>query len=193
LIREAPSLLIGYGDPSGFTDEERRQILRSYAKSYEGRDRRFDSFDHASLQRFSAPALSEQIEALLKTPDTPDELVSVLLQIVHYGNILACADTSLTLALDLSRTSDVRYCAIRAAASIGTNIHRSALLGLLHSTLEWEQDVAGAFVRALYPESLDARGLLPLLRTAKPKRQNLTTDLQVVVNMACISGTGSTK
>jgi hypothetical protein len=181
LIREAPSLLIGNGDPSGFTDEERRQILRSYAKSYEGRERRFESFDHASLQRFSAPALSEQIEALLKTPDTPDELVSVLLQIVDHGHITACADTCLALALDLPRASAVRYFAIRAAASIGTDSHRSALLGLLHSTPEWEQDVAGAFVRALYPEPLDVQGLMQLLGAAKPKRRNLTTSLQVVL------------
>ncbi|MCC7541347.1 MAG: hypothetical protein IT379_34335 [Deltaproteobacteria bacterium] len=181
LIREAPSLLIGNGDPSGFTDEERRQILRSYAKSYEGRERRFESFDHASLQRFSAPALSEQIEALLKTPDTPDELVSVLLQIVDHGHITACADTCLALALDLSRASAVRHFAIRAAASIGTDSHRSALLGLLQSTPEWEQDVAGAFVRALYPEPLDVQGLMQLLGAAKPKRRNLTTSLQVVL------------
>lgn len=181
LIREAPSLLIGNGDPSGFTDEERRQILRSYAKSYEGRERRFESFDHASLQRFSAPALSEPIEALLKTPDTPDELVSVLLQIADHGYITACADTCLALALDLSRASEVRYFAIRAAASIGTDSHRSTLLGLLHSTPEWEQDVAGAFVRALYPKPLDVQGLMQLLGAAKPKRRNLMTSLQVVL------------
>lgn len=181
LIREAPALLIGDGDPSGFTDEERRQILRSYVMSYEGRERRFESFDHASLQRFSAPALSEQIEALLNRRDTPDALVSVLLQIVDHGHITACAASCLALALDLSQASEVRYFAIRAAASIGTDSDRSALLGLLHSTPEWEQDVAGAFVRALYPEPLDVQGLMQLLGAAKPKRRNLTTSLQVVL------------
>lgn len=190
LIREWPSVLIGHGDPSGFSEEERRQILRSYATSYEGRERRFDSFDHASLQRFSAPALSEQIEALLATPDTPDELASVLVQIVEHGHISSCADTCLALALDPSRASEVRYFAIRATASIGTDSHRSTLLGLLYSTPEWEQDIAGAFVRALYPETLDVQGLMQLLGAAKPKPRNMTTSLQVVLEYE-IPQTGS--
>lgn len=181
LIGEAPALLIGNGDPSGFTDDERRQILRSYAKSYDGRNRRFERFDHASLQRFAAPALSEPIEALLKAPSSSDELISVLLKIVDHGHITACAEICLELALDLSQAIEVRCDAIKAAASVGDDSHRSALLGLLHSTPEWAQDVAGAFIRSLYPEILDVQGLIQLLGASTPERPNIITTLRIVL------------
>lgn len=181
LIEDAPYLLIRHGDPSGFTVENRRQILRSYAISYQGRQRRFHSFDQASLQRFSTPVFSDQIEALLAASETPNELISFLLRIVKHGQISACADTCLALALDLSRASDLRYYAICAAASIGTEAHRSALLGLLQSTREWEQEVAGGFIRALYPDPLDVQGLMHLLASVKPQEANLVTSLQGVL------------
>lgn len=180
LIREAPSLLIGNGDPSGFTDEERRQILRSYARSYQDLDRRrqFDNFDQASLKRFSAPSLSKEIETLLKEQDTPEELVSVLLRIIEKGRISACADISLAMALDPELPATVRSCAISAAVSSGTDSHRSKLIGLLDSVQEWEQDVADAFLRALYPERLGVDGLMRVLVATKPRRRNLFTALQ---------------
>lgn len=181
LIRESPSLLIEHGDPSGFADDERKQILQGYAKSYEGRSRRFDRFDLASLRRFSAPALFDQIKIFLKSSDTPDELTSIILKIVECGRISACADMCLTLALDHSRSGEVRYFAIQATAAIGTEAHRAALMDLLQTTSEWEQETAGAFIRGLYPDPLTVQSLVQLLMLVKPKRQNLTTSLQFVL------------
>jgi hypothetical protein len=181
LIREAPLLLIGHGDPSGFRDDVRREILRAYASSYNGRKRLFETFDHASLQRFATPALADQIKALLAGPDVQDDLVWFLLQVVEYGRIVACADICVRLALDLSRSDDVRFRAIRAVASVGSDADRSALLALLHSTSTWDQDVAGAFVDTLYPALLGAQGLMDLLKIVEPKRRNVTTSLQLVL------------
>ena len=178
LIDTMPSLLIGHGDPSGFSDEERGRILRSYVELYQDRARRFERFDQASLQRFASSALSEQINNLLMATETPDELLTTLLQIIERGQIHSCADTCLSLALNYSRSNEVRYYAIKAVAAVGTNAHNSGLLNLLQSTTEWEQDVAGAFVRALYPQVLDIHGLIQLLASTKPKRRNMNTMLQ---------------
>lgn len=178
LIQEAPELLIGYGDPSGFTEEERRQILLSYAASYAGRERRFERFERASLQRFAVPALSEQIKTLLNAPETPDELISVLLKIIEQGQIIDCVDICLALALDLSRSNHVRAFAIEAVSSIGTDVHRAELLNLCDLTSQWEHGVAGAFVRALYPEPLDVQGLMRVLETTVSKPRHTITSLQ---------------
>ena len=180
-IRETPALLIAYGDPSGFNVIDREAILRSYASGYAGRARRFDDFTMASLDRFASPALAEALASLLSQPELPDELTGMLFQLVKHGRVRDCVPHALKVALDVNGAQRGRIAAIRAIAGVGDDDQRRQLLSLVDTTETWQQDVAGAFVRALYPEVLDVDGLMRLIARAEPKRQNVVTSLQVVL------------
>lgn len=181
LSEMAPALLIAHGDPAGFSAEVRQRILQAYASGYDDRLRRFDRFESAALKRFSAPVLADQIAELLTAEGTSDEFCTVLLQLVEHGRIDACAAQALSLASDQERAVEVRLYAIQATAAVGSESHKAALRGLLDTTDEWEQEVAAAFIRALYPEALDAAALVRVLSKTKSKRRNLTTSLQLVL------------
>ncbi len=177
MIQEAPALLIAHGDPSGFSEKDRSQILHAYAGCYKGRSRLFTDFEDASIERFSTPALAETVTVLLAQKDLSEELTYFLLELVELGGIRACLPDAVRVALDVGR-GRARIAAMRAVAAIGDVEHRRQLLTLLDTTDRWPQDVAGAFVRALYPEVLDVAGLMRVLERSEGKRKNLTTLLQ---------------
>ncbi|MCY1023761.1 hypothetical protein [Pyxidicoccus sp. MSG2] len=181
LVREAPVLLLAHGDPSGLSVDERSNILRNYAHSYTERKHLFDRFEQASLDRFASPALANTIIDLLSAPDLPEELTAVLLQIVEHGRIVGCVPSALRLALTQSCSEHVRFFAIRAVGIAGNKEHREQLLPLIETTENWEQDVAGSFVRALYPDLLSIDGLLRVLSRVEPKRRYTLTSLQIVL------------
>ena len=140
MLTEIPALLIGHGDPSGFSDDERRTILRAYASRYKDRERQFQTFDLPSLDRFSSPILAEPIAALLSLPDTPEDLAGMLLQLAEHGRIMECAPVALSLAMGARTPNYVRSYAIRAAAALGG---KGDLLALVDQLEVWDQDVAG--------------------------------------------------
>lgn len=181
LVNEAPALLIGHGDPNGLSADERSTILRAYARSYAGREHLFDRFEQASLDRFASPALAETIAELLSDPELPDELTAVLLRLVEHGRIVGCVPTALRLALSQVASGHIRFFAIRAVGIAGDKGQREQLLSLIQTTETWGQDVAGAFVRALYPDLLDIDGLLQVLSRVETKRRNEVTSLKVVL------------
>lgn len=178
MISEAPALMIGYGDPSGFTSDERGAILRAYAASYVKRNRRFEHFDQASLDRFASPALSVPVTSLLADLSLPEELVVMLLELVEHGRIEACIPAAVELAIGVTRSDHVRTAAIYSVGAVGDAAAKGRLVAALEFGHTLGQEVAGAFVKALYPEPLGINGLLRVLAKTQRKRRNSTTALQ---------------
>jgi hypothetical protein len=181
VIREAPALLIAFGDPSGLTPAERGAAIRSYAATYGKRERLFDDFEIASLDRFASVELGDVIHALLSDVDHPAELRVTLLEIVERGRIERCIPVALGNALDRQASSRVRLAAIRAVAAAGSLGQRQSLLTLVTTEEAWDHDVAGAFVGSLYPDLLDSAGLLTVLGSAKPVPDSFLTLLKSAV------------
>lgn len=181
MLTEIPALLIGHGDPSGFTDEERRTILQAYAHSYEDRKRQFQRFDLPSLDRFASPVLAKPIASLLSSRETPDDLSAVLLQFVEHGRITECVPIALKLALSAETHDNVRSYAIRSVATAGGEHERRQLLALMERFDVWEQDVAGSFIRALYPSPLGIDGVIRLLGRVTRMPRNQTSSLHMVL------------
>ncbi|MCY0989516.1 hypothetical protein OV203_20415 [Nannocystis sp. ILAH1] len=175
VISEAPFLLIAYGDPSGYSSDERCKILYAYARGYAGRARRFDRFDPACIERFSSPTLAKPTEVLLSNPETPEELAIILLQIIEYGRIRECAPIAMRMALDPAVGNRARFYAIRSAALLGNEVERKQLMNLVESTECWDQDVAGSLLHALYPDPLHIDGLIKLFsRVERKSRYSMT-------------------
>ena len=178
MIKEAPALLIAHGDPSGFSEEERVEILRSYATCYRNRTRLFNDFEHASLERFATPALADAVKELLAQQELSEELASLLFELVKLGRIQACLAEAIRVALRVGAPNRARIAAIRAVAALGGDEDRARLLVLVDQTQTWPQDVAGAFVGALYPDVLRVDGVVRVLERCESKRKNFTTLLQ---------------
>lgn len=181
MIPEVPAILIAYGDPSGFGEEDRIRVLRAYAGCYQSRRRLFNDFEVASLERFATPALAGAVTALLGQQDQPEELAALLFELIELGGIQTCLPSAMRVALDSGHPRRARMAAIRAVAAVGDPKHRRSLLTLVDATATWLQDVAGVFVRALYPDVLGVDGLMQVLAKCEPKRKNFVTILQGVL------------
>jgi nucleoside phosphorylase len=186
LIAKAPALLIAFGDPSGFSNEERSEILRSYATFYEGREHRFEWFDKAALDRFTAnrlssPVLAATVAELLTEDNGKTELSATLLEIVAVGKIMECLNIALEKALDTELSTQIRISALRVLESIGSLEEKRQLLPLLDTTTTWQLDLAGTFIGTLFPGPLDIDGLLRVLEKLEHKPVNLWSVLDRVL------------
>jgi hypothetical protein len=181
VVKAAPQILIGLGDPSQLNHEERSHLLRAYAAQYTDRTRRYEHFDRASLARFASPTLVGLIDELLRDPAQPDELRVMLLEMLSEKKLDACVPMALHVALDPGTSTHVRHDAISAVAKVGTLEQKRDLLGLLDHLHQWDQDVAGCFIAELFPDLLDIAGLLRVLERVHGVRVNIHTRLQSVL------------
>lgn len=177
LVERVPSILIGYGDASELREDDRNRILIAFTNQYKQRARRYESFDQQALKRFSTESLTCDINFILSNRDTPDELVTILMQIVEQGALKSCIDSCLSIALDERSSSDVRCDAIRTVASVGDSVQTKAISKLMDTEWANDPDVAGTLVRALYPVYLNASDLIRLITLVVPERQHGLTVL----------------
>jgi hypothetical protein len=177
LLKVAPEVLLGEGDPSSIPLDERRQILIAYAERFRGRRRVFETVDRAALRRFAFDGLAPTINSLVADSELADEVRSTLLAIVAEGKIAACAEAAVTLALDDKQPLWVRVEAIRAAVSAGASDLKERLFAIT-SANDLDHQLVSAIVESLFPERLTVAEFVGLLEHAQSKRRNLLTGLQ---------------
>lgn len=133
------------------------------------------------MKRFASPALTEIINELAMEQGAPEELVSILMWIVAQGRLSACASVALKIAKDDKYETRTRCTAIQAIGDIGDSTHLQNLRALLDSEKEWPPDLAGVFIRAVFPSYLAVSELLKLLERLPYMPINVTTALDSVL------------
>jgi hypothetical protein len=177
LLKVAPDVLLGEGDPSAIPMDERRQILIAYAERFRGRRRLFETVERAALRRFAFDGLAPTINALAIDLELADEVRTTLLAIVAAGKIAACAETALSIALDSKQPLRVRAEAIPASVAAGAPDVKKRLFAITPAT-DLEQELVSAMVETLFPERMSVDEFVGLLEQAESKRRNLLTGLQ---------------
>jgi hypothetical protein len=177
LLKLAPDVLLGEGDPSKIPLDERRQILIAYAERFRGRRRVFETVDRAALRRFAFDGLATTINSLAADSELADEVRRTLLAIVAEGKIAACAETAISLALDDKQPLWVRAEAIRAAVRAGAADAKDRLFAITTAN-DVDHQLVSALIEALFPAELSVAEFVALLEQAESKRRNLRTGLQ---------------
>lgn len=177
LLEVSPTVLFEGGDPSSFSDTDRRELLLALAKQYSTRKRLFKEFDAATLKRLASPNIVATVKELLATSNN-DELLDTLLTLVGEGHLESCADDVLRLAAASSTPLHARHEAIRALAKVGSADQIETLQrSLIDVPAEIDHEIAGTLLVAFHPRWMTTGRLIALLSRAEGPRPQTGTVL----------------
>lgn len=132
----APELLIEGGDPSQLPVELRRRLLERFCEEYSDKTFGYNSFDFASLKRFSHSDLATCVEGLLEKHKGSEEICSLLLRMIWQGRMAPCWHGPKSIALDQSKNIYTRITALRAISAIGSDPQIREIINELSNTLD---------------------------------------------------------
>lgn len=155
-------VLLRHGDPSLLPPRERRKLLEWIAQRH--RVRMLE--DRPQLRRLACPQIAGKINDLLRSPQVAEDVKDMLLLTIREGRLSDCADTALAIAID-PRQEGLRQHAIGALAAIDDRDRLARLAMAVTTGPGINDELCRTLLIALYPETLDERGLGELLaRTA---------------------------
>lgn len=164
ILKIAPEVLIAYGDPSQFSVEVRKKLLRFVVNLHDDKNSRL-SFNASSLRRFANYDLHEEIAKLLKIAPKNWDIRHLLLELVEHGKISQCAKIALTYALNFTMDSTTRLVAIRAVAAAGSSKQKKSLSKrILSNPKLWGPRLTGSALFVLFPEYIQPEGLVQILQ-----------------------------
>ncbi|GAC1371590.1 MAG: hypothetical protein NVSMB40_05640 [Aquirhabdus sp.] len=112
-----PDILIEFGDPKSIPLIIKENIIRNQCKSYlQNSPARKSYFNFYTLERFAEPDLSNIISELITTYKAHPEIIRFLIRLVWHGGIKGCHAAAYTIALDETKSLDIRALAIHAYA-----------------------------------------------------------------------------
>jgi hypothetical protein len=122
-----PAIAAEGGDPAQLPLRVRRRILAGITEQIARSAGTTRAGDNAAVARIAQADLSEDTARLIDLHGESDDVIFFLARVVWLGEMAACADRLVTVALDRSRDVYARIVSLRAAASLGGAQRRKEL------------------------------------------------------------------
>ena len=169
ILRIEPGVLIEYGDPGSLNIETRDRLLRQFA-SYHMKERSStSSFDNKSIHRLADPKLSSTLLDLMEEYPNDSEIQDLLLLIIWQGEIVECAESALSLALDSTLDSVSRSYAIKAVESAGNSTHKKQIAEyLVENIRDFDRRTISFALESIFPEYLNINDLVEIIEKIDP-------------------------
>lgn len=181
LVKIAPEVLIGYGDPASLPIAIRKNLLRKYSEVIFKQRTDDESFDLDSLRRLADPELADTINALLEQYGNHEEIRKLLLRMVWQGELKDCADITMRFALG-AMDRYTRIGAIRAINSIGNDDQKRQIVQAITSNrTTWDTKLLAEAIDAFFPEFISPDLLLDILENVPPPKRFSVSDLSYVL------------
>ena len=160
----APDILLEGGDAAGLPVEIRDYLLRRYAEQIAENKHADADIGFAEIRRFSHPDLAGAILDLLTCRHQDRAIKHLLLRMISFGDIKACAEEVQAITLDEQEDSQTRVLAIEALASIGTKLQKRHLINVIKSDAKlWPEDLIEETISHLFPDEMDVEELVALI------------------------------
>lgn len=158
-----PSTLFDYGDPESLSTSHRINALRAYVERYGKGGWRGLTVPSIQIHRFASIELGLEIKRLWPTVEN-SEVREMLLNIIEYARIEACADIAYTTAMDANVYEGVRMEALSALAAL-SDVRLNGMIGsMIVDKVRWPERIVRWVVIKLFPDSLGVAELCQLLR-----------------------------
>ncbi|PUB37702.1 hypothetical protein C8K66_101408 [Pseudomonas sp. GV105] len=167
----APEVLFEGGDPSQLPLETRRSILRQACEQLAQPAHGRTLTDFSAVKRFTAPDLTEDINALLVQHGEDENITWFLLLMVWHGQIAGAAAQAKNFALH-SRTKYTRIAAFRALATVGSNKDKKEVLeAILLEGDELNRDWLAELILWLSPDDAAVEWLIEAVERAAAEQR----------------------
>ena len=171
LLQAAPSVHFNNGDPQQLPIEYKRQILDTLVARYNDGQRVKLGYSPETLSRLADPALAPDVSALLLNRGVADDLRADILSLVRHGRMMPCLETAFQILADSSENDMLRQYAAAALRDCADNPMRSRLADLVGTLSTLSSSLTGLLCETLYPDVIDADGLVKILRKAEPSQR----------------------
>lgn len=164
LMDVAPEVLVNFGDPAKLPVDFREGMLLQIVNLHNEERTRL-SFDVAAVRRFATPEMAPVLLELMEMRPDNEDIRHLLLNVVEQGNIRACVDMAMSLAMDVEMDTSTRVYAIRAVAKVGSSTHKQELVASIKSTPEeWGHTCIGNALFEFFPDFLGVDDFLDILK-----------------------------
>lgn len=164
ILESCPEIHLVHGDPAALPLEYRRKVLRKLVERYQGRHYVHLNMDRAALTRFANAGLADEINTYLADKTIAEDLRVDFLLVVRDGKLDSCIPTALAIFADPSTSDDLRTYVATVVRDAGDGNHRQQLAQLWQALPEISNTLLARLCEALFPQTIDADGLLALMR-----------------------------
>ncbi len=149
-----PEIIINCPAPELLPLEERARVVREVCERIRGNKLSRGLYDNRCLERFSEPALHDDLRELLSQNKGYHEVEEFLLSLILHGKIVQMMSEVMIFALDSEMTTECRGEAIKITKKLGTAIDFSNIKKQLASEETLERGVVRDLVSCLEGEDV---------------------------------------
>lgn len=171
----APELFLSEGDAESLPLDYKRSLLKSLILKYQNNDQIHLENDQEALSRLADGGLAEDIRSGLADSATPSNVKIILMELIRLGRLKDCIESVLhVVGSSTGSGTEIAY-AVAAIRDMGDKESRLRLAKIALAFNTIDQGVASLLVEALFPQAIDAIGLVELLRKVKGRGPELAT------------------
>ncbi len=172
MIEREPEALLSLGDPESLELAKRCNLVREFANRYGNGGWTGLHVPIGEVRRIAHPGLETVIRECWAENPANIDVREFLIRLVRFGPVKDCADLVLEVATDPDEDPVLRIDAILAMLGCGeTEKVKKLADDMLTQTSDWPARVVHGISQHLFPEFIDADGLVLLMeRTTEPSK-----------------------
>ena len=175
LIEREPEALLSLGDPETLDLATRKKVLRAFVATYgQGGRCGFGWEIFSEIPRFADPRLASVIRECWGNDPKNEEVRRLLLEMIHEGPIVDCADLAHQAARDPDWDPFHRITAIQAMLACGLDdAVREIADDMLLKESSWPNEIVRRIVEYMFPKIITADELVTLMEQ-RPESDSIT-------------------
>lgn len=190
LLTVAPEVLLEHGDPSSFSVENRKQLLRCFSAKFKNRNRTSIPFDASMMYRIADEELSDTVVELLREHELSHDICVMLLKIAWKGKLAGVTDAAFNITINQNSDPYLRRLALKVVSHSGSDSQLDIVFRKIFSEEDFESIVylVSDAVRLFYPSRLTNSGLLNILEKLEaPDRYKVPAINEALVAVSRLS------
>jgi len=176
-----PTVLLDEGDPESLTSSQRKQTLRSFCEHFGTGAWRGLNVPSIQILRFASNDLSEAINLIWHEGVENPEIREILIGLIEFGCIRACADIVFDVASNANAGNSERIGALKAMVVLNDKRLEKIALEIVAADSHWSNYISSAAIVHLYPTYITSKQLCSVLRRIETSRKQTTLSVSALL------------
>lgn len=172
LLREEPSALLTYGDPSSLTSHQRERALTAFVTRYGDGKWRGLQIPEIQLDRLADASLADTVLLAWDRGIENPEVRELLLKLIGRGRLSKCADLAASVAQAHDTSDTERFDALVALTKLEDKRVSALVEAAISLSSGWSERTRKWVTTLLYPQHVSDAQVLQVLKAHRTKRRD---------------------